>query len=307
MRALVTGGSGFIGGHLVDELVKDGWEVISIDDYSATSTEKFYHNTECTVHSIDIADKDAVENFSKNLLEQNKRIDYVFHLAARTKIQLAIKDFRGTYNTNVIGTINILELCREHQVKRLVLSSTSSIYGNNSSPNVETQLSDCLNPYAASKLCCEKICDLYSNLYGVETVKLRYFNVFGERMPNKGSYAPVVAIFAKQKKNNLPLTIVGDGKQKRDFIYVKDVAKANILVAQANKDGVVGEVFNVGAGENFVVKEIADFISSEQTHIPKRENEADVTLANIEKIKNRVGWTPSVNLIQWLEVEKNNI
>jgi len=304
MLALVTGGSGFIGGHLVDELLAKGWQVISIDDHSATSTEKFYSNKNFVNYGIDIGNKEEMEEFSQNLLKQDKKIYYVFHLAARTKIQLAIKDFHGAFNTNVMGTINVLELCREHGVKRMVLSSTSSVYGNNPSPNVETQIPDCLNPYATSKLCCEKVCDLYTSLYDVETVKLRYFNVFGERMPNRGSYAPVVAIFTKQKKNNLPLTVVGDGTQKRDFVYVKDVARANIMVAEAQKEKVVGEVFNVGAGENFVVKDIANFISPNQVHIAERKGEADTTLANVQKIKQCVGWIPSINLNEWLELQE---
>jgi len=300
MRALVTGGSGFIGGHLVDELIKKGWEVISLDDHSSSSTEEFYINEDCTNYKIDISDKEEMEKFSQSLLEQDISIDYAFHLAARTKIQLAIKDFYGAYNTNVMGTINVLEFCKKHNVKRMVFSSTSSVYGNNPCPNVETQIPDCLNPYAASKLSGEKICDLYNSLYGIETVKLRYFNVFGERMPDKGSYAPVVAIFAKQKKQNLSLTIVGDGTQKRDFVYVKDVVRANILVSQVKAENVVGEVFNIGAGENFAIKDIADHISPRQVHIPKRENEANVTLANINKIKRMVGWMPDVNLIRWI-------
>ena len=300
MLALVTGGCGFIGGHIVDKLLEEGNEVISIDDMSATSTEEFYKNDNCKNYKIDIRDKAAVMKLSRELLEQGKKIDYVFHLAARTKIQIAIKDCPGTFETNVNGTVNILEMCREHEVRRLVFSSTSAIYGNNSYPNVETQKSDCLNPYASSKLCGEEICDLYSNVYGIETVKLRYFNVYGERMPNKGSYAPVVAIFEKQKREGLPLTIVGDGTQKRDFIYVGDVASANLMVSKAPAESVLREVFNVGAGKNFVIKDIANFMSSEQVHIPNRENEAGVTLAQVDKLRSATGWTPTVDLMEWI-------
>ena len=300
MLALVTGGTGFIGGHLVDILLSKGWEVISVDDQSATSTTTFYSHPDVVNYKIDVSDRKKMEGLSENLLSQNKKIDYVFHLAARTKIQLAIDDLRDTFNTNVMGTINVLDLCRTHNVKRLVLSSTSAVYGNNVLPNEETQNPQCLNPYSASKLCCENLCDLYTTLYSIETVKLRYFNVFGERMPNKGIYAPVVSIFMEQHQNNLPLTIVGDGSQSRDFVYVKDVARANILVAQAEKEKVVGEVFNVGAGETFEVKKIANLISNKQEKIPKRLNEADVTLANINKIEKHVEWKPLENLTNWI-------
>jgi len=304
MLALVTGGAGFIGGHLIDALLNTGWEVISVDDKSATSTSTFYNNKSVKNYQIDISDRVKVQELSGNLLEQEKKIDYVFHLAARTKIQLAIDDLRNTFDTNVMGTINVLDLCREHDVKRFILSSTSAVYGNNSLPNSESQIPECLNPYSASKLCCEQVCDLYTSLYGIPTVKLRYFNVFGERMPNRGIYAPVVSIFIDQEKNNLPLTIIGDGSQSRDFVYVKDVARANILAARTSADLAVGEVFNVGAGEGFVIKEIADYVSTNQINIPTRKNEADATLADISKIKDRLGWLPLMNLRNWLEIRK---
>ena len=198
MRAIVTGGAGFIGGHIVDQLIEMGYEVEAIDNESAISTETFYKNKDVTYHKVDVADVDAMTAIFENQYNNGKNIDYVFHLAAETKIQLAIKDPQKAFQTNVMGTLNFLELSRKHGVKRIIFSSTSAVYGGNETPNVETQTPDCLNHYASSKLCGEEICDLYSSLYKMEIVNLRYFNVFGERMPSRGTYAPVVAIFFKQ-------------------------------------------------------------------------------------------------------------
>ena len=186
--------------------------------------------------------------------------------------------------------------------KRFVYSSTSSGYGNNPYPNVETQPDDCLNPYSASKIAAEKFCKMYYNLYGLETISLRYFNVFGERCPTRGQYAPVIGIFDRQKEAGESLTIVGDGSQRRDFIHVKDVAKANFLAAITPVDKkYLGEVFNVGSAKNYSVKQIADVISDNQIFIPERQGEMDVTLADITKIGEVIGWKPEIDVLDWIK------
>jgi len=142
---------------------------------------------------------------------------------------------------------------------------------------------------------------MYTDLYGLDTVCLRYFNVFGERSPTRGQYAPVIGIFERQKVAGEPLTIVGDGSQKRDFVYVGDVARANYLASIMPLKGHNGEVFNVGSGKNYSIQEIADLISPEQKYIPKREGEMETTLANIDKIKSVIGWVPEVDVLEWIE------
>ncbi len=294
MISLVTGGAGFIGSNLVDYLIQQGHEVICVDNESAECNDKFYWNDKACNIIGDITDY----NFIKNCF---KEVDYVFHLAAESRLQPAIKNPIEAVYKNCVGTTTILQCAREAGVKRFVYSSTSSGYGFNPSPNVETQPDDCLNPYSASKVAAEKFCKMYSDLYGLETVVLRYFNVFGERSPRRGQYAPVIGIFDRQRLSGEALTIVGDGTQRRDFIYVGDVAKANLIAAEANLDKkYFGQVFNIGSGVNYSVQEIADAISDNQTYIPKREGEMETTWSNIEKASEVLGWNPEVDVLEWI-------
>ena len=297
MISLVTGGAGFIGSNLVDYLIEQGHEVICVDNESAECNDKFYWNDKACNIIGDITDY----NFIKNCF---KEVDYVFHLAAESRLQPAIKNPIEAVYKNCVGTTTILQCAREAGVKRFVYSSTSSGYGFNPSPNVETQPDDCLNPYSASKVAAEKFCKMYSDLYGLETVVLRYFNVFGERSPRRGQYAPVIGIFDRQRLSGEALTIVGDGTQRRDFIYVGDVAKANLIAAEATLDKkYFGQVFNIGSGINYSVQEIADAISDNQTYIPKREGEMETTWSNIEKASEILGWKPEVDVLEWIKSE----
>ena len=295
MISLVTGGAGFIGSNLVDYLIQQGHEVICVDNESAECNDKFYWNDKACNIIGDITDYDFIKNCFKD-------VDYVFHLAAESRLQPAIKNPIEAVYKNCVGTTTILQCAREAGVKRFVYSSTSSGYGFNPSPNVETQPDDCLNPYSASKVAAEKFCKMYSDLYGLETVVLRYFNVFGERSPRRGQYAPVIGIFDRQKLSGEALTIVGDGTQRRDFIYVGDVAKANLIAAEATLDKkYFGQVFNIGSGINYSVQEIADAISDNQTYIPKREGEMETTWSNIEKASEILGWKPEVDVLEWIK------
>jgi len=294
MISLVTGGAGFIGSNLVDYLIQKGHEVICVDNESAECNDKFYWNDKACNIIGDITDYDFIKNCFKD-------VDYVFHLAAESRLQPAIKNPIEAVYKNCVGTTTILQCAREAGVKRFVYSSTSSGYGFNPSPNVETQPDDCLNPYSASKVAAEKFCKMYSDLYGLETVVLRYFNVFGERSPRRGQYAPVIGIFDRQRLSGEALTIVGDGTQRRDFIYVGDVAKANLIAAEATLDKkYFGQVFNIGSGINYSVQEIADAISDNQTYIPKREGEMETTWSNIEKASEILGWKPEVDVLEWI-------
>ena len=295
MISLVTGGAGFIGSNLVDYLLSKGHEVVCVDNESAECNDKFYWNPNAINVKADVTDYKAMKNVFTG-------VDYVFHFAAEARLQPAIKNPIEAVYKNCVGTTTVLQCAREAGVKRLVYSSTSSGYGNNSSPNIETQPDDCLNPYSASKVAAEKFCKMYSDLYGLETVVLRYFNVFGERSPTRGQYAPVIGIFQRQKDAGEPLTIVGDGTQRRDFIYVGDVARANELAAlmPGVKDH-LGEVFNVGSGINYSVQEIADAISDNQTYIPKRDGEMETTWSNIDKVNKVIGWKPEVDVLEWIK------
>tara|TARA_B100000029_G_scaffold367074_1_gene360506 strand:- start:198 stop:1088 length:891 start_codon:yes stop_codon:yes gene_type:complete len=293
--SLVTGGAGFIGSNLVDYLIDRGHSVVCVDNESAECNDKFYWNDKAINVKGDVTDY----KFMKNVFTG---VEYVFHLAAEARLQPAIKNPIEAVYKNCVGTTTVLQCAREAGVKRVVYSSTSSGYGYNEPPNVETQPDDCLNPYSVSKIAAEKICKMYSDLYGLETVVLRYFNVFGERSPTRGQYAPVIGIFQRQRDAGEPLTIVGDGTQKRDFIYVGDVARANYLASLMPRVREhLGEVLNVGSGINYSVQEIADAISDNQTYIPKREGEMDTTWSNIEKINEVIGWKPEVDVLEWIK------
>jgi len=292
-KSLVTGGAGFIGSHVVDYLVYLNHDVVVVDNHSANN-DKFYGNLRAEHVDADITDYSAMSAAMEG-------VDYVFHLAAESRLQPAIKNPIDAVTRNCVGTTVLLQAARNACVRRFVYSSTSSGYGNNPAPSVETQPDDCLNPYSASKVAAEKFCKMYTNLYGLDTICLRYFNVFGERSPTRGQYAPVIGIFERQKEAGEPLTIVGDGSQKRDFIYVKDVARANYLASIMPLKGHNGEVFNVGSGKNYSIQEIADLISPEQKYLPKREGEMETTLANIDKIRSVIGWKPEVDVLEWIK------
>ena len=295
ITSLVTGGAGFIGSNLVDYLLDKGHQVVCVDNESAECNDKFYWNDKAINVKGDVTDY----KFMKNVFTG---VEYVFHLAAEARLQPAIKNPIEAVYKNCVGTTTVLQCAREAGVRRVVYSSTSSGYGYNESPNVETQRDDCLNPYSASKVAAEKFCKMYSDLYGLETVVLRYFNVFGERSPTRGQYAPVIGIFQRQRDAGEPLTIVGDGTQRRDFIYVGDVARANYLASlMPGVRNHLGEVLNVGSGINYSVQEIADAISDNQTYIPKREGEMDTTWSNIEKISQVIGWKPDVDVLEWIK------
>ena len=297
MKVLVTGGCGFIGSHLVDKLIELEHYVFVIDNLSASENEKFYFNEKAKYFENDISDTDTFNN--KELSD----VEIVFHLAAESRIQPAIKNPIRAHMVNVIGTLNVLEFCKKNNIKKLIYSSTSSVYGlTDKMPISEDTEIDCLNPYSHSKYLGEQLISHYNKIFGLNSIILRYFNVFGERSPIKGQYAPVVGIFLNQFSNQLPLTIVGDGSKRRDFIHVSDVVKANILSMYIDTEN-SENIFNVGTNINYSIKEIADVISNRQIFLEERSGEALNTLANITKIENILGFDPSINIIDWIKKE----
>ena len=299
MTSLVTGAAGFIGSNLVDYLLDKGHSVVCVDNESADN-EKFHWALE-NGQAINVKGDITDYKFMKNVFTG---VDYVFHLAAESRLQPAIENPIQAVERNCVGTTVMLQCAREAGVQRFIYSSTSSGYGNNPYPNVETQPDDCLNPYSASKVAAEKFCKMYTSLYGLETVVLRYFNVFGQRSPRKGQYAPVIGIFQRQNEDGNPLTIVGDGSQRRDFVHVEDVARANYLASLMPLKGHVGEVFNVGSGTCYSVQQIADAISDDQVYIPKRDGEMNTTFADITKIGEVIGWKPEIDVLEWINGQK---
>jgi UDP-glucose 4-epimerase len=294
MKSIVTGGCGFIGSHIVDRLIELGHEVVVIDSQTSSTRTEYFFNDDAFYYKKDLSDYGSMEWLFEG-------VDYVFHLASEISIPYCIAQPRETMQNNVLSTLNVLEASRKYGIKRVVFSSTSAVYGNSFFlPSVETNPVDCLNTYSISKYSCEQLCQMYYNLYGLKTVIFRYFNVYGERQPLVGSYAPVLGIFLRQKNNNEPLTLVGEGYQTRDFIHVSDVVSANIIAGQKDLHK-YGEVFNVGTGLGTSIESIANLISPLQLNLPERIGEVIHSRANLDKIKGILDWEPKVNVFEWLK------
>jgi UDP-glucose 4-epimerase len=294
MKSIVTGGAGFIGSHIVDKLIELGHEVIVIDNESSVVHNHFYYNDNASYYKVDIADYCGIRPLFEG-------VNYVFHLAAESRIQPAIENPLLCFQTNAYGTSVVLQCSREAKVEKVIYSSTSSSYGlKNQPPLVETMPEDCLNPYSVAKVAGEKMCKMYNDLFGLKTIIFRYFNVYGPREPLKGTYAPVVGLFLRQVKAGEPMTIVGDGEQRRDFTHVNDVVDANIRAMSYTGDQ-HGTVFNVGTGQNTSVLELALMIGDNIKFIPPRPAESRITLANNQKIRTLLDWKPTKRIEDYIK------
>lgn len=297
LKILVTGGAGFIGSNLVDELIGEGNEVIIIDNLSAGKKENI--NSQAKFHQVDIRDLDKIKPLFKG-------VDYVFHLAALISIQFSIDNPSESHDVNLNGTINVLISAREAKVKRVIYSASSSAYGlQDKLPWQENMTPKVLSPYSVQKYVGELYCRSFNLVYGLETVSLRYFNVYGKRQRLEGAYAPVMGIFIRQRLAGEPMTIYGDGEQTRDFTSVVDVVRANILATESKKVG-KGEVINIGRGKNYSVNELAKMVGDPVKNLPSRI-EVKNSLADNSLAKELLGWEPTVNLPEWLEEYKKEM
>jgi len=293
MKIAVTGGAGFIGSNLVDALLEKGHEVVIIDDLSTGKISNL--NPKATHYEVALH-KTSVEN----LLSILKGVEVVYHTAALARVQPSIKDPIKYNEANVTAIVKLLTACVEAKVKRVVYSASSSAYGNAEVfPTPESAPTDSLSPYGLQKYIGELYCRMYSKVYGIDTVCLRYFNIYGPRMNFEGAYKTVIGVFAEQKKKGLPLTITNDGTQKRDFTYVKDVVAANILAGES-KEKFIGEVFNIGNGGNVSINEVADMIGGVKDYGEERLEPYE-TLADNSKAKKVLGWSPKGNLKKFIE------
>ena len=300
MKYVVVGGAGFIGSHIVDKLVEQNHEVIIIDNLSTGKMENV--NPKASVEYIDISN----ENECPNMVEIMSGADALFLLAAKARVQPSIENPVEYETNNTIGTLNVLKCASDAGVRRVVYSASSSAYGNTEKlPSVESDPINPMSPYGAQKYYGEVMCKMFSEVYGLETVSLRYFNIYGERQNVGGAYAMVIGIFADQKLRGEVMTINGDGEQRRDFTYVGDVVNANILASQSENVG-NGEVINIGNGDNRSINDIADMIGGERIHrepvIEPKETLADNSLA--EKL---LGWKPTQNIEDWVPGYKKEL
>lgn len=313
IKCLVTGGAGFIGSHLVDRLLELGHEVIVIDDFSSgkkENLEQHKDNLNLKIFTKNICDKDIEDLF--------KNVSVVFHVAAIPRVQFSIEFPKKTNEVNISGTLNILEAARKAGVKRFVYSASSSAYGDQEKlPLIEKMNPNPMSPYALQKLGGEYYCKLYNLLFGMETICLRYFNIYGPRQDPLGGYACLIP-----KSINLVLSgqspeIYGDGEQTRDFTYVKDIVEVNILAATTNNEKAFGQVFNVGNNNNlsvnYIVKTIIRIVGNidiKPEYKPPVIEPKD-TLADTTKIKKILKWQPKFNFengieetIEWFKENK---
>lgn len=297
-KVAVVGGAGFIGSNLVDKLLEKNLEVTIIDNLSTGKKENI--NPKATFHNLDICGD------SKDLVTALKGIDVVFHLAALARVQPSITDpvYFDKVNTN--GTVNLLKSCVDAGVKKVVYSASSSCYGDATVfPTPETHSTNPLSPYGLQKYVGEQYCKMFSEVYNLDTVSLRYFNVYGERMSLDGAYKLAIPIFADQMLKGKPLTITNDGNQRRDFTYVGDVVSANILAA-TNPIPLKGMAFNIGNGDNYSINEVANMLGGEKTYGETRIEPFE-TLADHSKATLMFNWEPKGNLPAWIKQYKKDL
>ena len=303
-KAIVTGGAGFIGSNLVDELIKQGIEVIVLDDLSTGKHENV--NPKAQFYNCDISKLTPESVLYEGLKDNFIGTDVVFHLAAKARVQPSIEDPVSFNNVNINGTLNILLVAKEAGAKRVVYSASSSAYGETEIfPTPETAPTNPMSPYGLQKYVGEQYCKMFSEVYGLDTISLRYFNIYGERMNLEGAYCLVMGIFAKQMLEGKPLTITNDGNQRRDFTYVGDAIEANILAAK-HPHSLDGEVFNIGSGNNYSINDVADMFGGEKKY-GKKVTEPFETFAQTLKARRILGWEPKGDLPSWIKKYKEDL
>ncbi|MFI5151034.1 MAG: SDR family oxidoreductase [Bacteroidia bacterium] len=302
MKTLVTGGCGFIGSHMVDRLLADGHEVVVIDNLSSGSVRNLEHhkgNSKLQVHIHHIADHEKIAGLFAG-------IDLVFHLAALADIVPSIERPMEYHNSNVNGTISVLEACRKHGVKRIIYSASSSCYGiPDSFPTPEDAEIRCQYPYAVTKYLGEEYCLYWEQIYKMNITCMRFFNVFGPRARTSGTYGAVFGVFLAQKLNKKPFTVVGDGEQTRDFTFVTDIVDACVTAAKRND--VSGQIFNVGTGNTYSINSLVKLLGGEITYVPKRPGEPNCTFAETRKITEILKWKPKVPFEEGVKIMLANI
>jgi len=299
MKYVVVGGAGFIGSNIVDKLIEQDHKVVVIDNLSTGKKENISYvghlKRNVELCEIDISDTSE----SESLVEAMKGADTVFLLAAKARVQPSIEEPVEYEQNNTIGTLNVLKCASDAGVRRVVYSASSSAYGDTDKlPSVESDPVNPLSPYGAQKYYGEVMCKMFSQVYDIETVSLRYFNIYGERQNVGGAYAMVIGIFVDQLLKGGPMTIRGDGEQRRDFTYVGDVVNANILASQSENVG-KGEVINIGNGDNRSINEIATMIGGPTVTISP-VIEPKETLADNSLARELLGWKPTGNVEKWI-------
>tara|TARA_Y100000590_G_scaffold469642_1_gene658837 strand:- start:2568 stop:3566 length:999 start_codon:yes stop_codon:yes gene_type:complete len=287
--SIVTGGAGFIGSNLVDELVKKNHKLIVLDNFSTGRRSNLSHHASKNVKIIKI---DLSEN--KNLDKYFKGVDYVFHLAGLADIVPSIENPNKYFKSNVIGTFNVVQAAKKAKIKKFIYAASASCYGIPSKfPIKENAKIKPMYPYALTKWQAEELIMHWVKIYNFPAISFRFFNAYGPRSRTSGVYGAVFGIFLAQKLANRPLTIVGNGNQTRDFIHVNDLVRGIIKAALSRK---VGNIYNIGGGKEIKINKIAELIGGKKIYISKRPGEPDRSLADISKIKKDLGWKPKIKI-----------
>ncbi len=301
MKALVTGGFGFIGSHLVERLIKEGYQVIVIDNLISGRIDNLKHlegNSNLKAVFENICDTNVIA-------EHFKGVDYVFHLAALADIVPSIQSPDKYFSSNVTGTFSVLEASRRCGAAKFLYAASSSCYGiPENYPTKETDEIRVKYPYALTKRLGEELVIHWGEVYKLPVISLRLFNVYGPGARTSGAYGAVFGVFLAQKLAERPFTVVGDGKQTRDFTYVTDIAGAFIKAAQSD---ISGEIFNVGSGGTYSINSLVELLGGPVEYIPKRPAEPDCTFADISKIKKMLNWRPEVSFEQGVNLMIGNI
>ena len=288
-KSIITGGAGFIGSNLTDHLVRIGHKVIVLDNFISGKRSNLAHHKkkDVKIFTIDISK-------SKSLDKYFKGADYVFHLAGLAEIIPSFKNPNKYFENNVIGTLNVLEAARKVKIKKLIYAASSSCYGNPLKfPTSEKDEIKTQHPYGLTKYLGEELIMRYANLFNMPNISFRFFNVYGPRLNTSGQYSAVFGNFLKQKKTKKPLTVVGNGKQTRDFIYVDDLINAFLKII---KSKFVNRIYNLGSGKEISINEIALLFGGKKIFIPKRPGEPRRSLANIAKLKKDINWRPIITI-----------
>ena len=302
-KAIVTGGLGFIGSHLVDRLLEERYDVLVLDNFSTGRLINLEHQKDH--RNLKIIKFDISEN-KEQLIDHIKEADYVYHLAALADIVPSVENPEIYFNANVTGTLNVLEACKKSKsIKKLIYAASSSCYGiPDKYPTNETAEIRPEYPYALTKRLGEELAIHWGKLYKIPAIALRFFNVYGPRSRTSGTYGAVFGVFLAQKLAKKPFTVVGDGKQTRDFTFVTDVVDA---IYTASQSPLLGEIMNVGSNNTYSINRLVELLGGKITYIPKRPGEPDCTYANISKIKKLLNWSPKISFEEGVKIMLSNI
>ena len=299
MKSLITGGAGFIGCHLAERLVELNHKVIILDNLS-TGRKR---NLDKIKHKVKFIKCDISKD--NNLAKYFNKVDFIFHLAALADIVPSIENPKSYFSSNVHGTLNVLQASKKNKIKKFIYAASSSCYGiPKIYPTPEISKINPQYPYALTKWLGEELVMHWHKVYKLNTISLRFFNLYGTRSRTTGAYGAMFGTFLAQKLAGLPFTVVGNGNQKRDFTYISDAVDAIILAAKSNFSG---EIFNVGSGKSVSVNRIIKLLGGKKIFIAKRPGEPNNTFADIKKIKKSLNWLPKVNIEQGIEILKKNI